>query len=252
MSLKGKVAIVSGAGTGVGKATTKRLFLEGCKVVLIGRDRSRLTKVISELNGKKNLLAVKADITKEADVINVIEETISAFDTIDILVNNAGILNDPTPFHKMTDEQWMALINTNLIGTFRTTKAVLPVMMEKRQGSIVNISSLQGIRSIVNVPFSVYGVTKAGVIMFTRTIAVEYGEYGVRSNCVAPSTIRSPMIEPYLQDKQAKKTLESSFPLRRIGDPEDISGAVAYLCSDDAKWITGTVITVDGGMSAKQ
>jgi 3-oxoacyl-[acyl-carrier protein] reductase len=252
MSLKGKVAIVSGAGTGVGKATTKRLFLEGSKVVLIGRDRSRLTKVISELNGKKNLLAVKADITKEADVINVIEETISAFDTVDILVNNAGILNDPTPFHKMTDEQWMSLINTNLIGTFRTTKAVLPIMMEKKRGSIVNISSLQGIRSILNVPFSVYGVTKAGVIMFTRTIAVEYGEYGIRCNCVAPSTIRSPMIEPYLQDKQAKKTLESTFPLRSIGDPEDISGAVSYLCSDDAKWITGTVLTVDGGMSAKQ
>jgi NAD(P)-dependent dehydrogenase (short-subunit alcohol dehydrogenase family) len=252
MSLKGKVAIVSGAGTGVGKATTKRLFLEGAKVVLIGRDRSRLTKVISDLNGKKNLLAVKADITKEADVINVIEETVSAFDTVDILVNNAGILNDPTPFHKMTDEQWMSLINTNIIGTFRTTKAVLPIMMEKRRGSIVNISSLQGIRSILNVPFSVYGVTKAGVIMFTRTIAVEYGEYGIRCNCVAPSTIRSPMIEPYLQDKQAKKTLESSFPLRRIGDPEDISGAVSYLCSDDAKWITGTVLTVEGGMSAKQ
>jgi len=252
MSLKGKVAIVSGAGTGVGKATTKRLFSEGSKVVLIGRDRSRLTKVISELNGKKNLLAVKADITKEADVINVIEETVSAFDTVDILVNNAGILNDPTPFHKMTDEQWMSLINTNIIGTFRTTKAVLPIMMEKKRGSIVNISSLQGIRSILNVPFSVYGVTKAGVIMFTRTIAVEYGEYGIRCNCVAPSTIRSPMIEPYLQDKQAKKTLESSFPLRSIGDPEDISGAVAYLCSDDAKWITGTVLTVDGGMSAKQ
>ena len=252
MSLKGKVAIVSGAGTGVGKATTKRLFLEGSKVVLIGRDRSRLTRVISELDGKKNLLAVKADITKEADVINVIEETVSAFDTVDILVNNAGILNDPTPFHKMTDEQWMSLINTNLIGTFRTTKAVLPIMMEKKRGSIVNISSLQGIRSILNVPFSVYGVTKAGVIMFTRTIAVEYGEYGIRCNCVAPSTIRSPMIEPYLQDKQAKKTLESSFPLRSIGDPEDISGAVSYLCSDDAKWITGTVLTVDGGMSAKQ
>ena len=252
MSLKGKVAIVSGGGTGVGKATTKRLFSEGCKVVLIGRDRSRLTKVISELNGKKNLLAVKADITKEADVINVIEETISAFDTIDILINNAGISNDPTPFHKMTDDQWMSLINTNLIGTFRTTKAVLPIMMEKSRGSIVNISSLQGIRSIVNVPLSVYGVTKAGVIMFTRAIAVEYGEYGIRSNCVAPSTIRSSMMEPYLLDKQAKKTLESSFPLRRIGDPEDISGAIAYLCSDDAKWITGTVITVDGGMSAKQ
>jgi 3-oxoacyl-[acyl-carrier protein] reductase len=252
MSLKGKVAIVTGAGTGVGKATTKRLFSEGCKVVLIGRDRSKLTRVISELNSKKNLLAVKADITKEADVVNVIEESISAFDTIDILVNNAGILNDPTPFHDTSDEQWMDLINTNLIGTFRTTKVVLPIMMKKRSGSIVNISSLQGIRSIQNVPLSVYGATKAGVIMFTKSIAVEYGEYGIRSNCVAPATIRSPMIEPFLQDKQAKKTLESSFPLRTIGGPEDISGAVVYLCSDDAKWVTGTILTVDGGMSAKQ
>jgi len=252
MSLKGKVAIVTGAGTGVGKATTKRLFSEGCKVVLIGRDRSKLTRVISELNGKKNLLAVKADITKEADVVNIIEESISAFDTIDILVNNAGILNDPMPFHSTSDEQWMDLINTNLIGTFRTTKAVLPIMMKKRSGSIVNISSLQGIRSIQNVPLSVYGATKAGVIMFTKSIAVEYGEYGIRSNCVAPATIRSPMIEPFLQDKQAKKTLESSFPLRTIGGPEDISDAVVYLCSDDAKWVTGTILTVDGGMSAKQ
>jgi 3-oxoacyl-[acyl-carrier protein] reductase len=252
MSLKGKVAIVTGAGTGVGKATTKRIFSEGCKVVLIGRDRSKLTRVISELNGKKNLLAVKADITKEADVVNIIEESISAFDTIDILVNNAGILNDPMPFHSTSDEQWMDLINTNLIGTFRTTKAVLPIMMKKRSGSIVNISSLQGIRSIQNVPLSVYGATKAGVIMFTKSIAVEYGEYGIRSNCVAPATIRSPMIEPFLQDKQAKKTLESSFPLRTIGGPEDISDAVVYLCSDDAKWVTGTILTVDGGMSAKQ
>jgi 3-oxoacyl-[acyl-carrier protein] reductase len=252
MSLKGNVAIVTGAGTGVGKATTKRLFSEGCKVVLIGRDRSKLTRVISELNSKKNLLAVKADITKEADVVNIIEESISAFDTIDILVNNAGILNDPMPFHSTSDEQWMDLINTNLIGTFRTTKAVLPIMMKKRSGSIVNISSLQGIRSIQNVPLSVYGATKAGVIMFTKSIAVEYGEYGIRSNCVAPATIRSPMIEPFLQDKQAKKTLESSFPLRTIGGPEDISDAVVYLCSDDAKWVTGTILTVDGGMSAKQ
>jgi 3-oxoacyl-[acyl-carrier protein] reductase len=243
---------VTGAGTGVGKATTKRIFSEGCKVVLIGRDRSKLTRVISELNSKKNLLAVKADITKEADVVNIIEESISAFDTIDILVNNAGILNDPMPFHSTSDEQWMDLINTNLIGTFRTTKAVLPIMMKKRSGSIVNISSLQGIRSIQNVPLSVYGATKAGVIMFTKSIAVEYGEYGIRSNCVAPATIRSPMIEPFLQDKQAKKTLESSFPLRTIGGPEDISDAVVYLCSDDAKWVTGTILTVDGGMSAKQ
>jgi 3-oxoacyl-[acyl-carrier protein] reductase len=102
------------------------------------------------------------------------------------------------------------------------------------------------------VPLSVYAVTKAGVIMFTRSIAVEYGQYKIRCNCIAPSTIRSSIIEPYLEDEGAKKLLESTFPLHVIGEPEDISGAVAYLCSDDSKWVTGTIMMVDGGLSAKQ
>jgi NAD(P)-dependent dehydrogenase (short-subunit alcohol dehydrogenase family) len=255
MNLKDKVAIVTGAGGGVGKAITKRLAAEDCKVVLMGRERAKLVKLISEINDKNNnhnLLAVRADITKEAEVLNAIEQTISAFDNIDILVNSAGVLNDPRPFHLTTDEEWMILININLIGTLRTTKAVLPIMMEKGGGNIINISSVLGMRAIPKVPFSVYGVTKAGVIMFTKSIAVEYGQYGIRCNCIAPSTIRSPMLEPYLQDENAKKILESSFPLRKIGEPEDISGAVSYLCSEDAKWITGTILTVDGGITAKQ
>ena len=252
MSLKGKVAIVTGAGGGVGKATTKRLVLEGSKVVLIGRERQKLTNIISEINDRKNLLVIPADVTKEAEVLSAIDQTVSAFEKIDILVNNAGILNDPTPFHLMTDGQWSSLINTNLIGTFRATKAVLPIMMERKVGSIVNISSILGIRSIPKVPFSVYGVTKAGIIMFTKSIAVEYGEYNIRCNCVAPSTIRSPIIEPYFEDENAKKVLESTFPLHKIGEPDDISGAICYLCSNDAKWITGTILTVDGGVSARQ
>jgi len=152
----------------------------------------------------------------------------------------------------MTEDQWDELIGTNLIGTFRMTKAALPLMMENGSGSIVNISSALGIRSIPKVPLSVYGVTKAGVIMFTRSIAVEYGQYNIRCNCIAPSTIKSSIIEPYLQDEGAKKVLESAFPLRVIGDPEDIAGAVSYLCSEDAKWVTGTVMMIDGGISAKQ
>lgn len=252
MKLKGKVAVVTGAGGGVGKAITKRIASEGGKVVLLGRDRSKLMKVIGEIKEKKNLLAVKADITKEAEVLNGIEQTISTFDTIDILVNSAGLLTDPTPFHLTTEDEWMLLINTNLLGTFRTTKAFLPLMMKNREGCIINISSILGMRAIPNVPFSVYGVTKAGVIMFTKSIAVEYGQYGIRCNCIAPSTIRSPIVEPYLQDDQARKILEASFPLQNIGEPEDISGAVSYLCSKDARWITGTVITVDGGISARQ
>src|ERR671923_841176 len=250
--IKGKVAIVTGAGGGVGKAISKRLASEGCKIIMLGRDRTKLQKAASEIGSKKNTMIVTADITKEAEVLSAIDQTINTFDKIDILVNNAGTINDPVPFHEMTEDQWDDLVKTNLIGMFRMTKAVIPVMMKNGAGNIVNISSVLGIRSIPRVPLSVYGVTKAGVIMFTRSIAVEYGQYKIRCNCIAPSTIRTSMIEPYLQDEQAKKVLESTFPLRVIGEPEDIAGAVAYLCSDDAKWVTGTVMMVDGGVSAKQ
>ncbi|HEX9320039.1 MAG TPA: SDR family oxidoreductase [Nitrososphaeraceae archaeon] len=251
MSINGKVAIVTGAGGGVGKAITSRLSHEGCRVVLVGRDRAKLSKVVAESKDKKGLLAISADISREAEVLSVVEQTISTFDTIDILVNNAGVLNDPVPFHLMSEDQWDSLLSTNLVGTFQATKAVLPIMMDKRSGNIINVSSLLGVRTIPSVPLSIYGVTKAGIIMFTKSIAVEYGPYNIRCNCIVPSTIRSPMIEPFLQDEKARSVLESSFPLRRIGDPEDISGAVSYLCSEDAKWISGTNITIDGGLSAR-
>ena len=250
--MKGKVAVITGAGGGVGRAISKRLASEGCKVVLIGRNRDKLAKVGSEISDKQNVLTVATDITKEAEVLSAMEQTISSFDRIDILVNNAGTITDPSPFHESLDDHWNELIDTNLIGTFRMTKAVIPIMMKNGGGNIVNISSVLGMRSIPKVPLSVYGATKAGVIMFTKSIAVEYGQHGIRSNCVCPSTIRSSIIEPYLQDPDAKKILESNFPLRRIGDPEDIAGAVAYLCSEDARWVTGTVLMVDGGVSARQ
>jgi NAD(P)-dependent dehydrogenase (short-subunit alcohol dehydrogenase family) len=250
--IKGKVAMVTGAGGGVGKAISKRLSSEGCKVIMLGRDRNKLQKAASEIGNKKNMMTVIADITKEAEVLSAIDQTINSFDKIDILVNNAGTINDPTPFHEMTEDQWDDLVKTNLFGMFRMTKAVLPLMMRNGGGSIINVSSVLGIRSIPRVPLSVYAVTKAGVIMFTRSIAVEYGQYKIRCNCIAPSTIRSSIIEPYLQDDEAKKVLESAFPLHVVGEPEDISGAVAYLCSDDSKWITGTTMMVDGGQSAKQ
>jgi 3-oxoacyl-[acyl-carrier protein] reductase len=250
--MKGKVAIVTGAGGGVGRIISKRLASEGCKVVLIGRDMTRLQNAASEIGDKKRTVTIVADITKEAEVLSAIEQTISSFDGIDILVNNAGTINDPVLFHEMTDDQWSNLLDTNLVGTFRITKAVIPVMMKNHGGSIVNISSVLGVRAIPKVPLSIYGVTKAGLIMLTKSIAVEYGQHSIRCNCVCPSTIKSSIIEPYLQDENAKKMLESTFPLRRIGEAEDVAGAVAYLCSDDAKWITGTVMMVDGGVSAKQ
>lgn len=250
--MEGKVALVTGASGGVGRSITKRLAFEGCKLVLIGRNRDKLSKLSSEIGDKKDVLTLVADITKEAEVLFALEQTVSSFDKLDFLVNNAGTINDPTPFHETTDDQWNELVDTNLIGTFRMTKAALPLMMKNGSGSIVNISSTLGLRSIPKVPLTVYGVTKAGIIMFTRSIAVEYGQYGIRCNCIAPSTIRSSIIEPYLQDENAKKILESTFPLRRIGEPDDIAGAVSYLCSEDARWVTGSVMMLDGGLSAKQ
>lgn len=251
--LKGKVAIVTGAGGGVGRSIVKRLASDGCKVVLVGRTHDKLVKAAAEAGDKENMLTVAADITREAEVLSAVEQTMASFDRIDILVNNAGAINDPLCFHETTDDQWNELIGTNMIGTFRMTKAVIPIMMNNKSGgNIVNISSVLGVRSIPKVPFSVYGATKAGVIMFSKSIAVEYGPHNIRCNCVCPSTIRSSLIEPYLQDEGAKRTLESAFPLRRIGEPEDIAGAVSYLCSADASWITGTVMMVDGGVTARQ
>jgi 3-oxoacyl-[acyl-carrier protein] reductase len=251
MKLNGKVTIITGASGGIGKSAAKKVLEEGGKVVLVSRDKNRLRKTVEEIGRNDNLIYAAADVSHESEVLSVIEQTLTAFDNIDILINCAAIINDPTPFHSMTEDQWTNLINVNLKGTFQPIKAVIPIMMEQKSGNIVNISSLLGIRAIPKVPFSVYGVTKAGIIMLTKSIAVEYGQYNIRCNCIAPSTIRSPIMEPYLQDENAKRMLEGSFPLKRIGEPEDVSNAIIFLASEDSKWITGSVMAVDGGISSK-
>lgn len=251
MKLNGKVTIITGASGGIGKSVAQKVLEEGSKVVLVSRNKNKLKKTVEELGQNDNLIYVAADVSHESEVLSVIEQTLTAFDKIDNLINCAAIINDPTPFHLMTEDQWTNLMNINLKGTFHPIKAVIPLMIEQKSGNIINISSLLGIRAIPKVPFSVYGVTKAGIIMLTKSIAVEYGQYNIRCNCIAPSTIRSPMMEPYLQDENAKRMLEGSFPLKRIGDPEDVANAILFLSSDDSKWITGTVMTLDGGISAK-
>jgi len=251
MKLNGKVTIITGASGGIGKSVAQKVLEEGSKVVLVSRNKNKLKKTVEELGKNDNLIHMAADVSHESEVLSVIEQTLTAFDKIDNLINCAAIINDPTPFHLMTEDQWTNLINVNLKGTFHPIKAVIPLMIEQKSGNIINISSLLGIRAIPKVPFSVYGVTKAGIIMLTKSIAVEYGQYNIRCNCIAPSTIRSPMMEPYLHDENAKRMLEGSFPLKRIGDPEDVANAILFLASDDSKWITGTVMTLDGGISAK-
>lgn len=251
MNLKNKVAIITGAGGTVGRDITKSLISEGCKVVINGRDAKKLNSLSKEIGNKKDILILPGDITKEGDVLNMIEQITNNYNKIDILVNNAGVINDPKSFHLTTHDEWMNLINAHIIGTLQMTKAVLPLMVESKDGCIINISSTLGTRAIPGVPLSVYGLTKGGIISFTKHIAVEYGQYGIRCNCIVPSTIRTPFLEPFMKDENAKKTLESSFPLRRIGEPSDISNAILFLCSDKSKWITGAEINIDGGITAK-
>ncbi len=246
MILKDKVAVVTGASRGIGEATAKMLAKHGAKVAMLARDLDRLRVVASSIEG--DTLLIKADVTQEGDVQAAVNTVLKKYDRVDILVNNVGYINDPTQFHMMHDEDWDALININLISTLRMTRAVIPVMMDQKDGCIINISSVAGIKAY-RIPLSVYNAVKAGVIMFTKSIALEYAQYNIRCNCVCPGTIRSKFLEPYLEDTETREGLSKLQPLGRIGEPEDVANAILYLASDSARWVTGTMLIVDGGLS---
>jgi 3-oxoacyl-[acyl-carrier protein] reductase len=249
--LANKVAIITGAGSGIGEVTAKLFANEGATVVLVGRNLDKLNRVASGIKKNGNAIAIRADITNEGEVQTVAEQTLRQFAKIDILINNAAVINDPVAFHQTTDSAWKELVDTNLIGTFRMTRAVLPSMMEKNAGSIVNISSVAGMKAIERVPLAVYNCTKAGLIMFTKSIALEYSQHKIRCNCVCPGTVRSPFLQPYLEDEKARNMLEKAQPLGRIGEPADVAFAILYFASDEASWVTGAVLVVDGGVTIK-
>lgn len=252
MSLNKKVALVTGASGGIGEATAKLFANEGASVVLIGRNEKKLNGVVSDLKKDgKDAVAIRGDITEENEVQSVVQQTRRQFGKIDILVNNAAVINDPMSFHTISDKIIHELVDTNLIGTFRMTRAVLPMMIDKKSGVIVNVASVQGMKALEKVPLAVYDATKAGVIMFTKSIALEYGPHNIRVNCVCPGTVKSPFLQPYLEDEKAKQLLNSIQPLGRIGEPEDVANAILYLASDSSSWVTGAVLVVDGGVMTK-
>ena len=176
----------------------------------------------------------------------------NTYGKIDILVNNAGAINDPIHFHEMADSEIKKLIDVNLFGVFHMTKAVLNKMSDAKKGVIINIGSISSERAIPRVHLAAYSATKAAITMFTKSIAVEYARKNIRCNCVNPGIINSGMIKPYLDDPQARKVLEERLPLARIGEPVDVANAVLFLASDEANWITGIVLNVDGGKTASE
>jgi 3-oxoacyl-[acyl-carrier protein] reductase len=253
MRLKDKVAIVTGASSDIGLEICKRFVEEGAKVVLIGRDIKKLEKTRSAIKDfATHTVAIPCDITNESQVIQTVNQVSDHYGKIDILVNNAGAINDPIHFHEMTESDWTGLINTNMFGTFKITKSVLIKMLDNKKGSIINLGSISSERAIPKVHLTVYCATKAAINMFTKGIAIEYARKNIRCNCINPGIINAGMIKPYLEYPEARKVLEDRQPLNRIGEPVDVANAAVYLASDEANWITGVILDVDGGKSASE
>ena len=252
MQIKDKVVIITGASSDIGAIISKRFVQEGAKVVLLGRRLDALEKTRESIGDSNNTSSISCDITDETQVIQTVEQIVSSYGKIDVLVNSAGVINDPIHFHEMSDSDIMKLINVNMLGVFKMTKAVLKKMLDGDGGCIINIGSISSERAIPRVHLSVYSATKAALSMFTKSIAVEYARKNIRCNCINPGIINSGMIKPYLDDPEARKILENRQPLNRIGEPEDVANAAIYLASDEANWVTGTILNIDGGKSASE
>jgi 3-oxoacyl-[acyl-carrier protein] reductase len=236
-SLDGKTALVTGGSRGIGKAIAVELARAGASVVVGYRSGSdEAEAVASEIGGR----AVQADVADAEDAKRLVEEA----GDLDILVNNAGLTRD-TLLARMSDQDWRAVIDTNLGGVFNTCRAVVRNMMRRRSGSIVNVASIVGLRG--NPGQTNYSASKAGIIGFTKSLARELGSRGVRANVVAPGYV-STRLTDVIADELKERVLAAT-PLGRFGDPEDIAAAVRFLCSDEASFITGEVLLVDGGLA---
>jgi 3-oxoacyl-[acyl-carrier protein] reductase len=252
MRLSDKVAIVTGASSDIGKGIVKRFAEEGAKVVLVARNLEELEKTRKEVGHEDSTVSISCDLTNESQVLQSVNQVMDTYGKIDILVNNAGAINDPIHFHEMQNSEITKLIDVNMLGVFYISKAVLSKMADVKNGVIVNVGSIAGERAIQRVHLAVYSATKAAISMFTKSIAVEYARRNIRCNCVNPGIINSGMIKSYLEDPQARKVLEDRLPLARIGEPVDVANAALYLASDEASWVTGTILNIDGGKTASE
>jgi 3-oxoacyl-[acyl-carrier protein] reductase len=235
-SLDGKTALVTGASRGIGRAIAAELAAGGAAVVIgyrSGKDEAEA--LATELGGR----AVQADVSSAEDALRLVEEA----GDIDILVNNAGLTRDGL-LARMSDDDWRTVIDTNLSSVFYTCRAVCRPMMKKRAGAIVNVSSIVGVHG--NWGQTNYAASKAGIIGFTKSLAKELGSRNVRANVVAPGYVKTQLTD--VLPEEATAAMLTNTPLGRLGEPEDIAGAVRFLCSDAASFITGEVLLVDGGL----
>ncbi|MCX7779887.1 MAG: beta-ketoacyl-ACP reductase [Negativicutes bacterium] len=239
--LKDKVVIITGAAGGIGKATALRFAEEGANVVVA--DFADGTATVQEVEAKgTKAVYVKVDVTKEEDAKAMVAKALEVFGKVDVMINNAGITKDAM-MKKMTKEAWDAVIGVNLTGVFNCTAAVLPHMLERQSGVVLTTSSVVGLYG--NLGQTNYAATKWGVIGMTKSWAKEMAKNGIRFNCVAPGFIGTEMVKK-IPEQVLNEKIIVKIPAARLGEPEEIAAAFAFLASDDAKYINGAVLSVDG------
>ena len=247
MRLSGKVALVTGGSRGIGFATAKILSENGAKIVITGKDKNRLEKSTLKISGS---IGIIADIKNSKDVKNVVSKTIEKFGKLDILVNNAGIFPKIKLLHEIDEDEWNEVLDVNLTGQFRFTKEAIP-HLQKTGGSIINISSDAGLKAYQGFNADAYSASKAALIILTKCWALEYAKDKVRVNCICPGVVDTDMTKPFMKTQKDKEFMNNEHPIGRIGQPEEVAKAIMYFASDDASWVTGAVLAVDGGESIK-
>jgi NAD(P)-dependent dehydrogenase (short-subunit alcohol dehydrogenase family) len=253
MRLREKVAIVTGAGTGIGKAIAIMFAREGARVVVNGRRAGPLDAVVDEIvQGGGTALSVVGDVTRATDVERMVRATVGGFGRLDVLVNNAGTIPERGPVGDLSEEGFRKTLDGNLVSTFLCSKTALPELLKTR-GNIINIASLAGLRGTPNL--AAYGAAKGGVVVLTKDMAVDYAGRGVRVNCICPAYVETDLNRDFLsrlKDTGAYEDLVRLHPLGFLGAPEDVAHGAVYLASDEARWITGIALVIDGGISASR
>lgn len=248
MRFQGYVAIITGSGSGLGRVLAHRFAAEGAAIVVadvVGKRARAVADEISEVGGRS--LAQTTDVTKAADVEAMVMAARDEFGPVDILVNNAAQATD-ADFLDVGEEAWDNDVAITLKGSFLCSKAVLADMTKNGSGVIINISSVNALAYYGN---EAYSAAKAGILNLTRSLAVRYGPFGVRVNAIAPGTLKTPAWEKRREeDPDVFERVAKWYPLGRVGEPEDVAGAVLFLASDEAAWISGAVLPVDGGLTA--
>lgn len=242
------VVMVTGASRGIGKGTALRFAAEGARVVLVSNVADELEQTAAQFSQQGyTALAICADVSQSEEVNEAVEQTISACGRIDVLVNNAGIAWEE-PFLDIADEHWRRMIDVNLNGMFYVAQRVARQMIKRQNGCIINMASTNGLVGEAN--YAHYNASKGGVVLLTKTMAIELGASGIRVNAVCPGYIRTPMAEAIDDPEFVEHYVRNKIPLGRVGSVEDVAGVVAFLASRDALFITGESIVVDGGQLA--